>query len=965
MYYHRLRLWVAGLALTASLGAQPLTQPPFTPATERLAGMAQRRRLAEESIVNGIRFKSIGPTAMSGRVADLDVWTEDPSHFYVAYASGGVWRTQNNGATFEPLFDQEAVMTIGDIAVDWKRNTVWVGTGEVNSSRSSYSGAGMYKSTDGGQTWAHAGLGESHHIGRIVLHPNNPNVLWVAALGHLYSPNQERGVYKTEDGGQTWRRTLFVNQNAGAVDVVIDPVNPNVLYAATWERERRAWNFVESGAGSGIWKSEDGGETWKRLNERKSGFPNGPGAGRIGLDIVHFKGQTVLYAAIDNNDRRPKEAPEEDKLTKDALRAMSAADFARLPTYQVRAYLQENGFPEKYSVQEIKDQIAGGKITPATLAEYTDDANSLLFDTEVVGLEVYRSEDGGQSWSKTHKGYLDDVYYSYGYYFGQVRVSPADPQRVYVFGVPVLRSDDGGQNWKGINGDNVHGDHHALWINPRRPGHLVLGNDGGINISYDDGKTWIKCNNAPLGQFYAVAVDMADPYRVYGGLQDNGVWMGSHQYDYSNGWHQDGQYPYRELLGGDGMQVAIDPRDNETVYTGFQFGNYFRINTRTNERKYITPSHDLGQPPYRWNWQTPIHLSTHNPDILYMGANKLIRSMNRGDDFAPISGDLTRGGQKGDVPYGTLTSIHESPLRFGLLYTGSDDGLVHLSRDGGYSWTNISAGLPEHYWVSRVQAGAHRESTVYVSLNGYRWDNFSSLLYASDDYGATWRRIGQNLPPEPVNVVREDPRRQGLLYVGTDHGLYVSLDHGATFMAMNNGLPAVAVHDLVVHPRENHLIVGTHGRSLYLADVAPLQALDEQVLAAPLHLIAPGALRSRGNWGSHSWFRNEPAEPRILVSFYAGAPGRATLTLQAKDGPILRRITAEAVKGLNQLSYDGAFDAAQLEAYTAYLNKNLKPDERPRRPKAADNGKLYLQPGKYVMVLEKDGEKREVDWEVK
>ncbi|HNI42995.1 MAG TPA: hypothetical protein PK272_10015, partial [Methanoregulaceae archaeon] len=355
---------------------------------------------------------------------------------------------------------------------------------------------------------------------------------------------------------------------------------------------------------------------------------------------------------------------------------------------------------------------------------------------------------------KTHKGYLEQVYFSYGYYFGQIRVSPQNPEKLYTFGVPVLRSDDGGKSWKPINGDNVHGDHHALWLDSNREGHLILGNDGGINISYDDGEHWIKCNTPAVGQFYGIAVDMAKPYRVYGGMQDNGVWMGPSNYEPSTEWHDSGQYPYKSILGGDGMQVAVDTRDNETVYTGFQFGNYFRVNTKTGRRDYITPKHDLGEAPLRWNWQAPIHLSVHNQDILYMGSNKLHRSLNQGETFEVISGDLTKGGKKGDIPYGTLTTIHESPMKFGLIYTGSDDGLVFVTKDGGGAWQQISATLPENMWISRVQASKFKESRVYVALNGYRWDNFESMLYVSEDYGSHWRRIGIRLPPEPINIVK-------------------------------------------------------------------------------------------------------------------------------------------------------------------------------------------------------------------
>ena len=600
----RLLCTFAFLLLLSSLSAQSPT-----PAKQRLDSYQQRQALRDASIVNGIEFRNVGPTVMSGRVTDIDVWEEDPTHFYVAYASGGLWKTENNGLSFTPLFDNEAVMTIGDIAVDWARNTIWVGTGEVNSSRSSYAGAGVYKSTDGGQSWEHLGLEETHHIGRIVLHPDNPDVAWVAALGHLYSPNPERGLYKTTDGGQSWQQTLYLGPNTGAVDLLLDPTDRRTLYAATWERERRAWNFVESGPNSAIYKSTDEGDSWNKLTTEGSGFPEGEGVGRIGVDAVKVDGQTVLYAALDNYGRRPAKETEEDVLTKGQLREMSADEFLMLKDYQVEDYLRSNGFPRKYTATSVKAQVKAGDIQPAALVAYTEDANSLLFDTPVIGLEVYRSDDGGQSWQKTHDDYIDQVYNSYGYYFGQIRVAPQDPQQIFIMGVPILRSDDGGQSWTNIMQDNVHADHHALWINPEREGHLILGTDGGLNISYDNGAHWAKCNSPAVSQFYTVAVDHAEPYRIYGGMQDNGVWMGPSTYEASDRWHSTGQYPYRSIQGGDGMQVAIDTRNNDIVYTGYQFGNYFRINTATEKRRYITPKPELGERPYRWNWQSPIHLS--------------------------------------------------------------------------------------------------------------------------------------------------------------------------------------------------------------------------------------------------------------------------------------------------------------------------------------------------------------------
>jgi photosystem II stability/assembly factor-like uncharacterized protein len=929
-----------------------------TPATERLAGFEKRKALLANSLVSNVPFKSIGPAVQSGRVADLDVWEKDPTHFYVAYASGGLWKTTNNGQSFTPIFDNEVVMTIGDIAVDWQRNTIWLGTGEVNSSRSSYAGVGIYRSDDDGKTWQHKGLPESHHIGRIVLHPTDPNTIWVAVLGHLYSPNQERGVYKTTDGGNTWRRVLFVDENSGAVDLALDPNDPNTLYAATWHRERRAWNFVESGAGSGIHKSTDGGETWGKVSGPGTGFVDGEGAGRIGLALGKKDDKTILFAIIDNQNRRPKETTQEaEGLTKDELRSMTKEAFLKLDKEKVKTYLKDNDFPEKYSVDKVFEMVKSGEIIPLALVEYTEDANTNLFDTPVVGAEVYASNDGGKTWKKTHDGYLDDLFYSYGYYFGQIRVASQDANQLYIFGVPILRSNDGGKTWVSINGDNVHGDHHALWMNPSRSGHLVLGNDGGINISYDNGDNWVKCNTPPVGQFYAVAVDMADDYNVYGGLQDNGVWTGPHDYKASVNWHDSGHYPYKTLLGGDGMQVAVDSRDNETVYTGFQFGNYYRIKRSTGESERITPQHQLGERPLRWNWQTPIHLSVHNQDILYIGANKLYRSFNQGKDWSAISEDLTKGGQKGDVPFGTLTTIHESSLRFGLIYCGSDDGLIHVTQDGGITWKNISEGLPPGFWVTRVQASAHELGRVYATLNGYRDDNFEAFVFLSENFGVTWQRLGTDLPHEPVNVLKEDPTNPELLYIGTDHALYVSLDRGQHFMLMNKHLPAVAVHDLVVQPLKNELILGTHGRSLFLADVKHLQQLDGSILQQQLFAFEIPKIKHRGNWGNawSTWTKEAP-QPNIELCLYSKTAGKLNISVMAGDLK-LNSWELPITAGLNYPEYHGEVLESAVASFLKHLNEKKKKEEKAVEVKKAKNGKYYLPKGEYKISFEINGQK--------
>lgn len=927
------------------------------PADARLQGFEQRKNLERNSLLAALQPESIGPSVFSCRVTDVDVNPSDPSEMYVAYASGGLWYTESNGTVFKPVFDHEASMTIGDIAVDWRNNIIWVGTGEVNSSRSSYAGTGIYRSADGGKTWEWRGLPESHHIGRIVLHPTDPNTLWVAVLGHLYSPNAARGVFKTMDGGLTWTKALFVNDNTGAIDLVIDPNDSDILYAATWERRRHAWDFDGAGAGSGVWKSSDGGENWVKIGTNGSNFPVGDKIGRIGLTTGRKDGKTVLYACLDNQNPKPKkEKPAEDVLTKDQLRVISKADFLKLPDEKIGDFLKQNGFPEKYNAKKVKDLVEKDKLKPIALVEYLEDANASLFETDFIGAEVYRSDDGGATWKRTHNDPLEQMHFTYGYYFSNIRCQPDAADRVYLIGFFIIRSDDGGKTWKNINGDNVHVDHHALWLNPVRPGHLVNGNDGGLNISWDNGASWMLCNNPPVGQFYAITTDEAEPYNVYGGAQDNGVWYGPSTYKASTNWHQSGHYPYKELISGDGMQVQVDFRDNNTVYTGFQFGFYFRFNKTTGQSKPITPKHELGERPLRFNWQTPIHLSRHQQDVLYFGANKVYRSFNRGDDWEAISGDLTGGGRAGNVPYGTLTSIHESPLKFGLLYAGSDDGLLHVTRDGGENWMRISDNLPQKLWVSRVQASGHERSRVYVSLNGYRWDDFTAYLYVSNDYGHNWERIGLDLPAEPVNVVREDPANPDILYVGTDHNVYISLDRGNTFHTLSPEFPDCPVHDLAVQAKAKDLVIGTHGRSMFKVDISNVQLLNSEVLASTLQLFEIEKRKFSRNWGKKPAY-DAAKDPELPVWWYANAPGKATWTVKTKEGgQILHSGAADGVKGLNKLIYNLDVQETALKKYKEILQSVQKDPKKPVEIEKADTGKFHLRKGVYTFTLEKDGQ---------
>ena len=838
--FSKLKVFIC-LTLLSAVTLTTWSQVNPTSADERLKGLQQRKLLEEKSVLNSIQFRNIGPSIMSGRVVDLDVNPDDPTEFYVAYASGGLWYTTNNGQSFVPVMDSIDLLIIGDIAVNWKARIIWVGTGEVNSSRSSYSGIGVYKSSDNGKHWEYLGLPESHHIGKIQLHPTDNNTAWVAVLGHLYSPNKERGVYKTTDGGKTWKQTLYVDDNTGAVDLDINPTNPNELYAAMWYRTRAAWKFVESGKTSGIYKSSDGGETWKKVSAEGSGFMSGEKIGRIGIAVYPQK-PNIVYAIVDNNTPKPDTAKKNDSLyKKDDFKNLNKEQFAQLDNKRLDTFLRKSFFPRKYTAASVKEMVANDKVKPTALWDYLDSDDGFQ-NTGIAGCEVYRSDDAGMTWKKTNTKAIN-IYSTYGYYFGKIYVSPVNENKVVIFGVSIQLSTDGGKTFKSMDQRNVHGDHHAVWIDPKRDSHMINGNDGGCNITYDNGEHWFFANTPPVGQFYSVVTDDDKPYNVYGGLQDNNVWYGPSTYTAGVGWQSSGDYPYKSLVGGDGMQVQVDTRDNTTTYAGSQFGVYSRLNRKTRgDRKSVRPQHELGETPLRFNWQTPILLSKQNQDIFYIGANRLYRSLNKGDTLIGITGDLTNGKVPGNVPYGTMTTLSESPLRFGMLYAGTDDGNIQLSKDGGYSWTKVNVmislppkkgkppvnTIPNGLWVSRVIASQHKEARVYASLNGYRSDHFAPYLFISDDYGNTWKQLGKDLPYEPVNVVREDPKNDSILYVGTDGGLYVSFDQGNSFMTWNGGLPkSVPVHDIAIQQRENEIVLGTHGRSLYVSKLIDVQGLKK------------------------------------------------------------------------------------------------------------------------------------------
>ena len=848
---------------------------------------------------------------MGGRVVDVAVVSDT---MYVAYATGGLWKSVNHGTTFEPLLSETCLLGAVDAHPSGR---VLVGSGEVNSSRSSYAGDGVYLSDDHGATWRHAGLEGSHHIGRVIIDRVNPDRMWVAALGELYSDNLGGALYRTTDGGAQWEAVLTV-PGVGFVDMVADETDPDHLFAASWDRTRRAHDFTEDGTGSGIWESTDGGDSWARISEDND-FPEGPDAGRIGLSYHSATG--TLFALIDNQATREDQPKAEDEgLTAMDFVEMDKATFEGLDNGDLQAFLDREGFEEGDSAAAVKARVAAGELPVRALYDYLTDGNRALFEAEIVGPELYRyrvpdrstSSQGGASaalsqladgqavskteegtWIRTHDEPLDDVCYTYGYYFGTVSVDPSNASVIYIAGVPLLKSTDGGSTFTSVGASNVHVDHHKLWVDPANPNHLVNGNDGGINVSWDGGDSWIKCNSPSVGQFYAVEIDQADPYRIYCGLQDNGTWVGDHTHRESPAWHQTGHHGFTSLGGGDGMQIEVDSRSNEVVYTGYQFGWYMRTDRTTGERTSLHPSHALGETPLRWNWQTPIVLSKHQQDVFYMASNKVHRSLDRGDTFETRSDDLTRGGLPGNVPFGTLTTLAEHPAQFGVLATGSDDGLVHISPDGGHTWGRLKLPLStqtgkgdnlKHLWVSEVSWSQHDPDLLVVALNGYRHDCLDAMVFATRDAGKSWEDWGQHLPHEPVNALVESADRAGWWIVGTDGGAYLTTDAGTSFSMLHQDLPRVPVHDLVIQERENDLVIGTHGRGIYVLDLSPLMdkagspdAWGTASLAFEEEAI--DAVRASW-WGERGWAWSEPEDPVVNTWVWSDKEAQAKLELR-------------------------------------------------------------------------------------
>lgn len=759
--------WIilSGLLISVQSQGQPT---PITHGPERLQKFEQHQKMAEESTFRDLHWSYLGPVNISGRCTDVEVVTPKGKNYtiYVGTASGGVWKTENEGTSWEPVFQQAASTSTGDIALDpADPDVLWVGTGEANIFRSSQSGAGIYKTGDGGKTWQHMGLENTGTIARIVINPQNSQVVYVAASGHEWTPNKERGVYKTTDGGESWEQVLFVNDMTGAIDLVMDPRNPDVVYAATWQRIRKKWNDPrnEKGyKGSGIYKTTDGGKSWKQINK---GLPEAKYRGRIGIDIARSN-PDVLYAFVDN--------------------------------YEIS---------RKYTEEEVSDSYGrpvGGVIKGAT---------------------VFRTDNGGAEWTqvsgqtKEMKTYMERHSATYGWVFGQIRVDPADENTIYTMGLALNVSHDGGKTFKRLRG--MHGDHHGLWIDPQNSNYLVNTNDGGIYVSYDQGAHWRSfTDRIPVVQFFDIAYDMDEPFHVYGSIQDHGSMRG--EVDLSRGRDNIPAREFEWAPGGEGSTHAIDPRNPDIVYAASFYGSFYRSDLSKPGRegyKNIKPVPFPDEPPLRGQWLAPILMSPHNPDILYAGFQYLFRSKDQGSTWERISPDLTYNdpSKLGDIPYQTIFTISESPVKAGLIYAGTDDGRLHITRDGGKTWKEITSGLVPNKWISRVVASQYDLQTVYVTQNGKRDDDVAPYIWKSEDLGKTWTDIHGNIPLGPVNVIREDPLNKDILYVGTDVGIYVSKDGGKNWEVLGD-LPATYVHDLIIHPRDNIIVIATHGRGMWVLD---------------------------------------------------------------------------------------------------------------------------------------------------
>jgi hypothetical protein len=768
-----LSLIISGLFVSSAIYSQ--VKAPILSGKEKVSLFAKQSEMEQSSPFKDLKWQFIGPTNISGRCTDVEAVSPHGSNYtiWIGSATGGVWKSTNEGTTFEPVFEEMPTASIGDIAIDPNDpDVVWVGTGEANIFRSSNAGCGVFRTNDGGKTWNIMGLENTFTIGRIRVHPKNSNVVYVGATGHEWTPNEERGLFKTTDGGKTWTKALYIDENTGVYDLVLDPGDPNTIYCTTWERLRLKWNDPRTSdktKNSGIWKSTDGGRKWKKIN---NGLPAADRMGRIGIDIARSNTR-VLYAYVDN--------------------------------YEV-AYPAKPGEMDSYGRQR-KDIIKGAT--------------------------VYRSDNAGESWKQVsgltpdQKTFMERHSATYGWVFGQIRIDPNDENLVYTMGLMLNQSADGGKTFMSLRGPHV--DHHGLWIDPANSDYLLNVQDGGLSISYDKGKTWkYPIKELPLIQFFNLGYDLSTPFRVFGSIQDHGSYIG--EVDLSRGRDNVPAKEFEETLGGEGTTHSINTDDNNTMYASGFYGQLARaqLDKFPQSTKSLLPNMLPGESQLRGEWVAPSLVSPHNPDIIYHGMQYLLKSPDRGNTWEFISPDLSSNdpSKMGDISFQTISVFDESPLRYGLLYAGTDDGRIWRTKDGGKTWTEIRNGTVPQKFVSRIVASRYDIGTVYMTQSGRRDDDFQVYVWRSTDFGETWQDISANIPVGPVNTIREDPVNRNILYAGTDGGVFVSKDSGKKWDLVGN-LPFSYVHDLIIHPRDNMIVIATHGRGMWVMDANPINEKDK------------------------------------------------------------------------------------------------------------------------------------------
>ncbi|MCK5221130.1 MAG: hypothetical protein KAR14_06080 [Candidatus Aminicenantes bacterium] len=781
------------LSFTFIFSADSKTKDPVLNAKVRVDMFKRHTALKSASQYTRIKWQYIGPTNISGRCTDVEAISPRGKQYtiWVGAATGGVWKSTNEGTTFEPVFDDMPTASIGDIEIDPKNpDVVWVGTGEANIFRSSNAGCGIFKTTDGGKTWKNMGLENTNTIPRIRVHPENSDIVYVAATGHEWTSNSDRGLYKTTDGGETWSKILFINNDTGVNDLVLDPKNPDTVYCTTWERKRLKWNdprTYKNHQNNGIWKSTDGGKTWAKKN---NGLPAPHEIGRTGIDIA-ASNTDVLYAYVDNYGIAKKAEP---------------------------------GQTDSYG-RPMKDVI--------------------------MGATVYRTNDGGENWElvsgKTGKmkKYMERHSATYGWVFGQIRVDPQNENRIYTMGLFLNVSDDGGKTFRVLRG--MHLDHHGLWIDPNNSDYILNVQDGGLSITYDRGKNWkIPLKELPLAQFYNIAFDMQIPFNVYGSIQDHHSFFGPVDISRSRKYIQ--PVKFEHTVGAEGSSHAVDPRDN-TVYASVFYGALARLEKEQDDEKMLLPEKLPGEKRLRGQWVAPTIISTHNPDIIYHGMQYVMMSRDRGNTWEKISHDLSYNNPKkiGDINYQTITALDESPKRFGLIYAGTDDGRIWRTMNGGKNWKMIRSGKVPVRWVSRLVASKFDLATVYMTQTGRRDDDFQVYIWKSENFGRTWTDISGNIPVGPVNVIREDPENKKRLYLGTDAGVYISNDGGKKWEVLGD-MPFAYVHDLAYHPRDNMIIIATHGRGIWVLDAEQIDKKEESGGKAGITASQEQVKNLLGNW---------------------------------------------------------------------------------------------------------------------